>query len=383
MPLPERLVTLLTDLESADRRMPPTLLYNEGWLLRLLLDAAQRGLIPSIPLARNWFCEAQLPTPFGGARGPMSETNTRADGVMGDFVVTEDTRSGLKLTSNAKRFEVFEAKMYSPLSARTRNAPGYDQAARTVACMARALQMAGRPPRSFERIIFHVVAPQLQIDNGLFAAVMQPDSIRARIEERISQFTGQGRDDLNRWRADWALPLLETLSLGGRALSLVSWESLITAVRGQSPEEADVIEEFYSKCRQNRMDDNGHEMTGRPVRGKMYVLRVGSNAGRMVQVCFAGRMNSRVFFPRTIEESFLVRNLNLQEIADTEPGQPLIDLARNRQYVWVGDRRGEVPVRILNAGNCNSRVVRMDDQTCASFNVPNHHLRIPETAVGE
>ena len=211
MQLPKRLVTLLTDLGGDNHRMPPTLLYNEGWLLRLLLDAAQRGLIPSIPPAKNWFSEAQLPTPFGRACGQLSESNTHADGVMGDFVVTKDTKSGLKLSEGAARFEVFEAKMYSPLSSRTKNAAGYDQAARTVACMAYTLKQLGGERAKSVCVKFHVVAPRLQIDNGLFTAVMKPDSIRARIEERISQFVGRVRDDLNVWRDQWAWPLLEKL----------------------------------------------------------------------------------------------------------------------------------------------------------------------------
>ena len=163
----------------------------------------------------------------------------------------------------------------------------------------------------------------------------------------------------------------------GDALSLVSWESLIAAVRERNSKEADIIEKFYVNCKQcNKMVSRGLEMTGRPVRGRMYYLRAGSNAGRKVQVCYVGRINSHVFFPQTIEESSVVCNADLQEAPEVEQGPTLNDPARNQEYRWVAEGQDPVLVRVLNSGPCNSRVVRVDDPL-HSFKVSNHQLTIP------
>lgn len=61
MPLPLRLLHCLEQLATDQRRMPATVLYNEGWMLRLLLDAGERGLLPGyVGPGQTWFSEAQL-----------------------------------------------------------------------------------------------------------------------------------------------------------------------------------------------------------------------------------------------------------------------------------------------------------------------------------
>ena len=58
--------------------------------------------------------------------------------------------------------------MSSKLSSGTKNASGYDQAARNVACMAETLRSAGNKPGQMKRLAFYVTAPQNQIENGVF-----------------------------------------------------------------------------------------------------------------------------------------------------------------------------------------------------------------------
>ena len=58
---------LLTAGTSASH-FPPTLLYNEGWMLRLTLSWFQKSTLQGHTLSfaegANWFSEALLPTPF-------------------------------------------------------------------------------------------------------------------------------------------------------------------------------------------------------------------------------------------------------------------------------------------------------------------------------
>jgi hypothetical protein len=58
---------LLGSSGSAESHLPPTILYNEGWLLRLVLSAASAG-IPCLPFrfadGARWFSEALLYSAF-------------------------------------------------------------------------------------------------------------------------------------------------------------------------------------------------------------------------------------------------------------------------------------------------------------------------------
>ena len=58
-----------------DRLFPPTELYSEGWMLRLVLDAAfRRGAELPFPLTEGarWYSEARLASPFMRRSGSPS-----------------------------------------------------------------------------------------------------------------------------------------------------------------------------------------------------------------------------------------------------------------------------------------------------------------------
>ncbi len=76
--------------------LPPTLLYNEGWMLRLVLDwfaARPRDSADPHPLASLrsacWYTEALLRSPFlPRFRGdPLAEAFTHADAAVGHFKI--------------------------------------------------------------------------------------------------------------------------------------------------------------------------------------------------------------------------------------------------------------------------------------------------------
>lgn len=71
--------------------MPPTHLYNEGWMLRLVLDWLDRHRDLEHPLALHegarWYSEALLPSRFlrDEHGDPLAESHTHADGLIGHF----------------------------------------------------------------------------------------------------------------------------------------------------------------------------------------------------------------------------------------------------------------------------------------------------------
>jgi hypothetical protein len=104
-------VGFLRSLHRDERRGPATLLYNEGWLLRLVLSAEARGvrcLPDGFEPGVRWFTEALLYTPFAArTRGDrLAESVTHPDGVIGHFEIGRSSRAGLHLTADATQFVI-------------------------------------------------------------------------------------------------------------------------------------------------------------------------------------------------------------------------------------------------------------------------------------
>ena len=174
---------MLKFCKSESTLFPPTDLYNEGWLLRLILNWFSMQKIKDHPLAfsesAKWFSEALLPTVFPpkSHKDPLGELWTHADGVIGHFKIGERGKGGLSLMKNAHQFVVLEAKMFSKLSPGVTHAKYFDQAARTVACISEVLRKAKRKPEELSELGFSVMAPQSQSSDGIFWKEMNKGSI--------------------------------------------------------------------------------------------------------------------------------------------------------------------------------------------------------------
>jgi len=233
--------------------IPGTLLYNEGWLLRLALAAGSSGAdcLPFRfePTAR-WFSEALLYSAFlPRFRGDqLAESMTHADGVVGQFLFDAATKAGLRLEPECSQFVVCEAKVFSGLSAGTKRAPAFDQAARNVGCMAETLRRAGRPMSLYKSLGFFVLAPASQIDAALFSSQMSKDGIRDRLGKRVQMYDAQSNRkryvELQKWLDEWALPLVDRMEL-----TCFSWESVIDAVSKTHAEYGPSLDDFYKLCR--------------------------------------------------------------------------------------------------------------------------------------
>jgi hypothetical protein len=169
---------------------PPTLVYDEGWLLRLVLDSLDRFPVPEQTLAptagATWYSEALLPSPFEARRrgDSLAESRTHADAAIGHILVGAGGKADVSLRDGATQLIVVEAKLFSPLSAGTKNAPGYGQAARTIACMVELCHLVGRAPGAVDALSFVVAAPSAQIETGKFAGLLEKETIRRAVVAR-------------------------------------------------------------------------------------------------------------------------------------------------------------------------------------------------------
>jgi hypothetical protein len=203
----------------------------------------------------RWYSEARLGSPFKPRwRGdPLGEAYTNADGVVGHFEFRPETETGLTISSDATQFVVIEAKMFSGLSAGTKNAPTYNQAARNVACMAQAIAQSGRRLDDFTSLAFFVVAPtrarRPPSRNGI-EQFLEPKSIKSAVRDRIAAYeTGNRTEatDLKAWEQHWFLPLVDRLADTG-ALRLLAWEDCIEAVTSAQPGAGADLSAFYDRC---------------------------------------------------------------------------------------------------------------------------------------
>jgi hypothetical protein len=236
---------ILNRCGTADSVLPPTEIFNEGWVLRLVLDWFDRNRDFIHPLSfapdARWYSEALLPSRFlPQTRGDQrAESFTHADGVIGHFSISPGQRGDASILPDAKQFIVTEAKLGSSLSPGTKNAPTYDQAARNVACIAHMLANSGVDPNSLDSLAFYVIAPDDKIKSGAFANLVTRDSIEAKVRERIASYA----ELHDNWFHEIFIPTLDRIDL-----NVLSWESILLALP-KTPE-VDVIRNFYAQCLQ-------------------------------------------------------------------------------------------------------------------------------------
>lgn len=217
--------------------MPATILYNEGWLLRLVLDwysthRAQARLIRFAPEAQ-WYSEALLPSRF--FRSKKREGYTHADAVIGHFQIRR-SRGDVRLLNSTKQFLVAEAKLGSPLSSGTHHARSFNQAARNVACILNMLHFAGHEAGKVQDLGFLVLVPAQRLAG--FRRALQPSAIEAAIRERDAG--AQGHDE---WCEALVTPEVQRMRLDP-----VAWEDLIAEIKASDAEHGRDLSEFYAQC---------------------------------------------------------------------------------------------------------------------------------------
>ena len=230
---------------SSDRVFPATLLFEEGWMLRLVLDWFAVHRTVDHPLAfdasARWFSEAILTPPFlPRYRGdPHGEGFTHADGAIGHFQIGSTGQANLSLDANSTMLKVTEAKMFSALSPGTTRVPGYNQAARNVACLAETVRLAGLDPTAMTDLGFFVLAPDQQIERGVFRDAMDSQSVEAVVRQRVDAYDEPKRD----WFETSFLPVLRCIRL-----DCLSWESLVDFIGDHDPDFGADLKGYYASC---------------------------------------------------------------------------------------------------------------------------------------
>ncbi|MBA7539204.1 hypothetical protein ES705_31483 [subsurface metagenome] len=239
----KNIIDIIHSIDTKHPNVNPTEIYNEGWMIRLLVYQSIKSKIriEEIDFANlsNWTSEALISSPFVKVLKDK-EGYTHADIALGDFTVDYEDRGEIKVLDNAKLFGIIEAKMGSTLSKGTTHAKNYDQASRNLACIAH---------NTFDKkceIFFAIVAPSSKLRKHKIEKQIDLDRMIAVIEERFRGYPDPVRDSMN-----MKLVIAKAQSCKTWALSYEDWIDMFldSAIK-------DVLSEFYQKAKKwNRIDN--------------------------------------------------------------------------------------------------------------------------------
>lgn len=242
----QRIATLLERCGTPERNFPATELYNPEWLLRLVLDwfSAHPGIDHDLAFTETdrWYAQGLLPSAFSPRYQAdiLAEPRAEAGAVIGDVIPGADQNADLSLADKAGRILVIEAELFGRLAPGVRNTHYFNQAARTVACIAELVRRSQIPPPSFDAIGFFLLAPATQIHEGHFAQYMSPGRILDIVKRRVAEYQDPEKD---RWLAGWFMPTLENIRVRE-----IAWEEIINLISERDPSFGEQMETFYKKC---------------------------------------------------------------------------------------------------------------------------------------
>lgn len=221
--------------------MCPTDVYNEGWMLKLTLafligmpdDANLSDNLQRIRMAAKagWMAEGRLHPAF------EHEQCTHADAVLGDIEVDKDKKWCATLKEDATNFVVIEAKLGSDLSKGTKNAKDFDQAARTVACMAYEMAKKGNQDVSAS---YYLLLPEKDEKKNLDMVKGAPNKAK---NEAVSPGNGN-----HRFRDDPKISIDKFCnSFDSITCKMLTWEDIVKELLKEgSKKEANSLKNFYN-----------------------------------------------------------------------------------------------------------------------------------------
>lgn len=179
----QKLSEIIECIDANFSRINPTIIYNEGWMTRLLVQQSiiDKTEICGIDFSQitNWTSEALISSPFINAPY-KKEGYTHADIALGDFKIDYCERGEIKLLGDARIFGIIEAKMGSNLCQGTTHVNNYNQASRNLACIAH--NTFKTPCKTF----FAVVAPEKKLAKHKINKQIELDNLIQQIKNRFS-----------------------------------------------------------------------------------------------------------------------------------------------------------------------------------------------------
>lgn len=181
--LNNKIINIIQSIENAQPNVNPTVIYNEGWMIRLLVLSSiqEKVKFDSIDFSSifNWTSESLISSPFINAK-KYREGYTHADIAIGDFKVDYSNRGEIEILTDAKHLGIIEAKMGSNLSQGTTHVLDYNQASRNLVCIA-----SNTINKPVCKTFFYVVAPASKIKDHEIVAQIELDAVKKQVNQRF------------------------------------------------------------------------------------------------------------------------------------------------------------------------------------------------------
>jgi hypothetical protein len=223
-------INALSDLVE---NINPTIIYNEGWMIRLLVIQSMieklkiKGIDFGKLAAKNWSSEALITSPFVETK-ENREGYTHADIILGDFNVNYNERGEVKLDEFPEILGIIEAKMGSNLSQGTTNAKNYNQASRNICCLS---YLTKNKPDC--KIFFVIAAPQKTIENYNIKDQIKIKKIKDQIEDRFKHSNEEYLSEIRKQVEECKI-------------LIISYEDWIKEIKDNEIKTR--LEDFYNSC---------------------------------------------------------------------------------------------------------------------------------------
>lgn len=244
MSLPPSLHRLI-DSSAITPRYPPTSIFNEGWLVRLVMDWFSQHPASGHPLhflsGSTWFSDGLIATPFlpRFRNDPLGEGRAHTSAVFGHIAISRENKVDLVAGTELPQFCVIDARLMNDPNPSQRGFPGFDPSARLVACTAETLRRARIRPEECDSLALFLVAPQERLDRQEFDTAFNLNTIQRKVQRRVKAYEGE-KDAFYR---EWFLPTLERIEL-----ELLPWEVVLEEIGAQDPTAGQDIFAFYDAC---------------------------------------------------------------------------------------------------------------------------------------
>ena len=239
-----RLLALWQAATSDTPVFPPDKIFNQHWLLGLVLGwfAEQPVVGHSLNFApgARWFSGGMIPQPFMKRMGSDKRYDTRipVDAVVGHFNLSAGDSYTISLSPDATQLLVLETRLFETIAEEDASVRLFSTSARSIAGLVETLRRARLAPDQVEKLGFYLLAPQTQIEKGIFPE-MARQIIQRQVKHRVDDYAGFQ----DRWYEDWFLPAFDHVDV-----QVVSWESVIAAIKERDSQGAAEIRDFYQAC---------------------------------------------------------------------------------------------------------------------------------------
>jgi hypothetical protein len=230
------IIDIITSIDTHSPNLNPTVIYNEGWMTRLLVNQSlkEKTIFSGLDFGEitNWTSEALISSPF--VRAPkFREGYTHADIALGDFEADYKNRGEIIIHDTAKVFGIIEAKMGSNLSKRTTHFDNYNQASRNLACI------CSQTYNKNCKIFFIVAAPRPKFKEHEIEKQIDLKSMIQQIRNRFNVYSDDFKSKQN-----MELIIAKAESCLVQTISFEEWiEAIVT------PDSKQFLQDFYNKAK--------------------------------------------------------------------------------------------------------------------------------------